>query len=496
MGKRPAAIELSDRYAVGTSRAAAPFPGFGKDHAARWFSGAESRLRSAVLEATDEGILIIDGAGRLIDWSASATSILGIDLHAGAGASEWWELLAVRDAISGEKLDISRHVISSAREARDVPLKIDREGVETSLSVNCLPLRDETGSVDGFVLSFRDVSDRECERRELLESQERLREAHDVAKLASWEWNPENGDVVVFQALQESGMKPGEKVTLDQWLALIPADQQQCSCDDLAAFSSGERDESVRRFAHVLPSGSIWLEIRSRAIRDVDGALRCVRGTAQDVSEQELARQELAGTRDFLQATLDSLPTQVAVLDERGEIIMTNDAWTQFALENDGAATCVGVGANYLAVCDEDETDATASRAAVGLRAIIAGTQTEFSMEYEHTGLRANHWFQMNATTYLGAGPARVVVTHENISERKAEEQLVAIDLDKLAWVAQIEAALSNDRFVLHAQPILELATGRIAQHELLIRLRHPQGSDEPGLVAPGIFFRPPRSSG
>ena len=65
----------------------------------------------------------------------------------------------------------------------------------------------------------------------------------------------------------------------------------------------------------------------------------------------------------------------------------------------------------------------------------------------------------------------------------------MAIDLDKLSWVGRIEEALSNERFVLHAQPILELATGQIVQRELLIRMRHPEGSEEPGLVPPGYFL-------
>ena len=48
-----------------------------------------------------------------------------------------------------------------------------------------------------------------------------------------------------------------------------------------------------------------------------------------------------------------------------------------------------------------------------------------------------------------------------------------------------IERALSEDGFSLHAQPVLELESGSIAQHELLLRMTGPDG----GLVLPSGFF-------
>ena len=76
-----------------------------------------------------------------------------------------------------------------------------------------------------------------------------------------------------------------------------------------------------------------------------------------------------AGSRAFVQATLDWLPAHVAVLDGDGEIIMTNGAWVQFALDNGGRPT--GPGENYLAVCDAAPEDVWATEAAAGIRAVL-----------------------------------------------------------------------------------------------------------------------------
>ena len=53
----------------------------------------------------------------------------------------------------------------------------------------------------------------------------------------------------------------------------------------------------------------------------------------------------------------------------------------------------------------------------------------------------------------------------------------------RLHWQSRIEAALADDRFELHLQPIVNIATGRISSAEVLLRLR-----DQDELVPPSRF--------
>jgi EAL domain-containing protein (putative c-di-GMP-specific phosphodiesterase class I) len=53
-------------------------------------------------------------------------------------------------------------------------------------------------------------------------------------------------------------------------------------------------------------------------------------------------------------------------------------------------------------------------------------------------------------------------------------------------WLARLRRALEQDRFVLHFQPIVSLADGRVAHHEALVRL-----ADEPGSVIGPASFLP-----
>ncbi|MEW8506510.1 MAG: EAL domain-containing protein [Candidatus Thiodiazotropha sp.] len=56
---------------------------------------------------------------------------------------------------------------------------------------------------------------------------------------------------------------------------------------------------------------------------------------------------------------------------------------------------------------------------------------------------------------------------------------------DRVTWKDKIEQALVDNRFVLHYQPIMELATGEITHYEVLIRMVEDDGS----LAMPGKFI-------
>ena len=71
-----------------------------------------------------------------------------------------------------------------------------------------------------------------------------------------------------------------------------------------------------------------------------------------------------------------------------------------------------------------------------------------------------------------------------DVTERRDREDDLRA---KLEWSLRIRQAIDEDRLVLHAQPIVDLATGEQVQQELLVRMRDEDG----GLVMPGVFLPP-----
>ena len=72
-----------------------------------------------------------------------------------------------------------------------------------------------------------------------------------------------------------------------------------------------------------------------------------------------------------------------------------------------------------------------------------------------------------------------------DITERKAREASLKAQLDEIAGLGEIRRAFEEDRFEMHAQPIIDLATGETVQRELLIRMRGRDGE----LIPPGAFL-------
>jgi diguanylate cyclase (GGDEF)-like protein/PAS domain S-box-containing protein len=65
------------------------------------------------------------------------------------------------------------------------------------------------------------------------------------------------------------------------------------------------------------------------------------------------------------------------------------------------------------------------------------------------------------------------------------DSTLTVLDDTCEKWIARIRLALDEDRFVLHGQPIVELATGNVVQQELLLRMR----DHDDHLIAPLAFL-------
>jgi EAL domain-containing protein (putative c-di-GMP-specific phosphodiesterase class I) len=84
------------------------------------------------------------------------------------------------------------------------------------------------------------------------------------------------------------------------------------------------------------------------------------------------------------------------------------------------------------------------------------------------------------------------VVVFSDISERKTEERRLREQIEASSRVGRIRDALAEDRFVLYAQPIIDLASRRTVQHELLIRLRDRGGA----VVLPHEFLPAAEESG
>jgi len=190
--------------------------------------------------------------------------------------------------------------------------------------------------------------------------------------------------------------------------------------------------------------------------------------TFRDITERKSAATALLESKRFLQSTLNALTSHIAILDESGAIIEVNAAWDRFASENNFTGAHRGVGDNYLLLCDSasGRFSEEAALVAAGIREVMAGQKDEFHLEYPCHSSLEQRWFVVRVTRFGGGGPLRVVVAHENISERKqAEDALrdseerfrqLAENIQEVFWISD-----AAKRQVFYVSPAYETIWGR-----------------------------------
>lgn len=117
-------------------------------------------------------------------------------------------------------------------------------------------------------------------------------------------------------------------------------------------------------------------------------------------------------------AALETLPITVAIIDDDGEILLTNRSWREFGPDD---VTVDHVGHNYLATTAVDN-DEYAERAIVGIEAVLAGDQESFSMEYPCHSPEEKRWFLMRVNQFSHDGERLASLVHLEITERKLAE--------------------------------------------------------------------------
>lgn len=125
-------------------------------------------------------------------------------------------------------------------------------------------------------------------------------------------------------------------------------------------------------------------------------------------------------------AALDALPDATAVIDRRGAIIAVNHTWRMFAADNGGDPETTGIGVNYLQVCERAAAAGSADAESMihALHAVLTGATLHADLEYPCPSPVAGRWFLLRIAPMVGR-TAGAVVSHVNITRRKAAEQVL-----------------------------------------------------------------------
>jgi signal transduction histidine kinase len=109
---------------------------------------------------------------------------------------------------------------------------------------------------------------------------------------------------------------------------------------------------------------------------------------------------------------LSALPWQAAILDQDGVIRAVNEAWRRFAAEDDAPSLPeFGIGLNYFDVgrWSFGLHDETVRQACEGIREVLAGRQSLFTLEYAYPLPTRQRWFQLTVTPLANGHPGALI---------------------------------------------------------------------------------------
>ena len=394
--------------------------------------------------------------------------------------------------------------------------------------VQMAPLRDAAGVIDGGMVLTQDITPLKEAQRELSNAEERFRTAFEQAPIGMGLISPDGRYLRVNEALC--------RITgYDEQQLLASGVDTITHPDDVAADAAGRADlvageltmfRTEKRYLHAA-GHIVWVAVHATLVRDADGNPSHILGQIQDITdrrrfqerlqhlvdhdpltglynrrrfEQELERHVTHASRYGVQGALLVLDLDdfKLVNDTLGhnagdELIVTISGLLKAQLRDSDVIARLGGDefAVLLPAGGPEEAEAVAAKLVRAVReeATVVGSRRARRITtsvgvapFSDAGLTGEEML-INADVAMyeakEAGRDRYAVY---ASDRHDPPRVKA----RMHWLERIRDALEDDRFVLHAQPILDLRTGEIAQHELLVRMLDDHGD----LIPPGAFLQ------
>jgi diguanylate cyclase (GGDEF)-like protein/PAS domain S-box-containing protein len=486
---------------------------------------SEERQRS-VVDALEDGVLVIAPDGTLTLANRGYVKIVGFEPEVGAHAIKVWERLQGfwedgTPITAGNS--IGMQVLESGEPVVGKTIRLVRpDGEERWVSANYLPLsRSGDDRPQELVMSLHDITERRRVSDALRASESRLRSVIESAPIVLWGIDKEGrqtlseGRTSLVSALRAQGTE-GASI-FDRW------------GHDPTVVEAHRRALAGEEFSTTAEFGGIWLEAHYSPVRDSQGEVVGAFGVAIDVTERKQAEDRLSHLA--LHDGLTGLPNRTLFLDRLAhalararrdrsrclvlfvdldrfkrindslghragdQILLETADRIANALRSDDSVARLG-GDEFTVLCEGIHDEREALRIAekvtdelghlydvqdgeLFISASIGVALSEPDSTPEQL-LRDADAAMYRAKTH---GRARIELFDE-VSRTQT--------VDRLALESAMHGALEREEFKLVFQPKVSLMSGRVTGFEALLRWEHP----DRGMMLPSEFISVAEDSG
>ena len=191
--------------------------------------------------------------------------------------------------------------------------------------------RNADGTPRHFVAQIQDITERKKLEESLRETQINLAEAQRIARIGSWSWNVEIDTISWSDELRRiyDLEQVAPPLTYAEHLKLYTSESaSQLNAAVEKARKTGEPYElDLERIS--TGGRKQWIQARGEAIRNANGQIVGLRGTAQDITERKHAEAALQASEAKFRAIINVSPVPMALNDEEKRITFLNPAFVQ-----------------------------------------------------------------------------------------------------------------------------------------------------------------------
>jgi PAS domain S-box-containing protein len=338
--------------------------------------------------------------------------------------------------------------------------------------------REDVAFLESMANTLAGAVERGRSADDVLRREAQLNEAQRLSDIGSWEINVDTGAVAASEHLRDM-LAVGDAPLRVEALYARVYDQDQARVREYTSALVRGGAEPIE-FRIVGPEGAVrTVRSETTEVSVRESGERTMQGTLQDVTDARRTEGDLRRSEERFRQGFDNAPIGMTLIDPgSGRYLRVNAAYCHFV----GRSAEQLLTLTYRATVHPDDVD--------DLHRRTFGDGHSAALVTEGRYLRPDGsvvWGAISASRVLGPdGDVDVLFSQiVDITERRGREDAVRRDIEQIAWLKEISAALGEDRFELHGQPIVDLATGATIQHELLVRMRSPAGE----LIPPGEFL-------
>jgi diguanylate cyclase (GGDEF)-like protein/PAS domain S-box-containing protein len=287
----------------------------------------ESRSHyNRLLHMAGQGILYMDHEDRVSLANCKAREILGV--YEPVDGRPLLELLPDEiHALIREKLRNIR-----AGTADEFEITATFSGVRRHLTITATPLFDPAGRYEGVLALFSDVTDTRDMQQSLLHERQLLRSVLDALPVGVWAVDAD-GDLVVTSRAGEEIWRglcyEGAETAGEEHKAWWPDTGTRIQPEEEAVWRALQHGESVHNEVIDIESfdGSHKTVLNSAVpMFHADGGIRGAIIINEDITHRRNTERLMQRNEQLLQRVVQNLPEGVAVCDDRGTYIMTNES--------------------------------------------------------------------------------------------------------------------------------------------------------------------------